>query len=358
MSLISSALATIKKGSSALDKNEVEKGIVKSYKKESAKKFVGGGSNTEVGIKIVSRNIKKSKVGKGVGYSNIVNQLNGILATTDGIKNTLLTDYANEVKKNRAEKRISNAEKRRKREDNLESKSNKKGKGFSVPGFISKPASSIFDWILNFFGMTILGSLVNLGLDNFDNIAKFFKDITGSGSGGGSGGGGGTNNSAHAETGGSGNTPPLSPPQGNPGGAGGIYISPGGGGGGGGAGGAGNPGPGGNSNGGVGAQAPTNFRSPTNPYGTPGPNPGGFYFAGGGAGVSEPTSTTGGSGGGGNGGATGPQPFTNIDGTANTGGGGGGTENSVPTTTPTIPAPYGRAGHGATGIVLIAYTPA
>ena len=189
MSLISSALATIKKGSSALDKNEVEKGIVKSYKKESAKKFVGGGSNTEVGIKIVSRNIKKSKVGKGVGYSNIVNQLNGILATTDGIKNTLLTDYANEVKKNRAEKRIFNAEKRRKREDNLESKSNKKGKGFSVPGFISKPASSIFDWILNFFGMTILGSLVNLGLDNFDNIAKFFKDITGSGSVDGSGGG-------------------------------------------------------------------------------------------------------------------------------------------------------------------------
>ena len=180
MSIISSALANIKKGSSAFDKNKVEEGLVKSYKKESAKKFVGGGSNTEVGIKSVSRNIKKTKVGKGVGYSNIVNQLNGILDTTNGIKNTLLTDYANEVKKNRAEKRIANAEKRRKKEDDLESKSSKKKGGFSVPGFISKPVSSIFDWILNFLGMTILGSLVNLGLKNFDNISKFFKDITGS----------------------------------------------------------------------------------------------------------------------------------------------------------------------------------
>ena len=36
------------------------------------------------------------------------------------------------------------------------------------------------------------------------------------------------------------------------------------------------------------------------------------------------------------------------------GGGGGGTEDAIPTTGP----PSGRAGNGATGIVLIAYTPA
>ena len=91
---------------------------------------------------------------------------------------------------------------------------------------------------------------------------------------GGSGGGGAGGGTSNEGTGGT---------YGNDGGMG---KSPAwqGGGGGGGAGGAGSPAPSGEpGKGGLGAQLPTTFQDPTNPYGFPGPS-GSFWFAGGGAG--------------------------------------------------------------------------
>ncbi len=79
--------------------------------------------------------------------------------------------------------------------------------------------------------------------------------------------------------------------------------------------------------GGNGLQAPTAFRDPTNPYGTPGPSAGDYWFAGGGAG-SGPNNTGGAGGGGG--------PW-GTNGTANTGGG------------------SAAGGSGGSGIVLISY---
>ena len=75
------------------------------------------------------------------------------------------------------------------------------------------------------------------------------------------------------------------------------------------------------------------------PYGTPGPNPGGWYFAGGGAAgqTQNGVQNEGGAGGGGD-------SYTN--GTANTGGGGGGGNG---------PGSPDTGGTGADGIVLIAY---
>ena len=95
--------------------------------------------------------------------------------------------------------------------------------------------------------------------------------------------------------------------------------------------------------GGVGLQAPSTFRDPTNPYGTSGPNPGGFYFGGGGgAAVTHGAAGNipGGSGGGGRG--SGPGGAL-ASGTANTGGGGGGNSSPV------------SSGNGGSGIVIIAY---
>jgi hypothetical protein len=165
---------------------------------------------------------------------------------------------------------------------------------------------------------------------------------------GGSGGGAtyGTGSPAPVSSVGSGNTPPTSPSQGNPGGLGapqsGLHAA-GGGGGASAAGTAGNnpttAGPGG-----VGTPIATAFFGPTAPtYGTPGPAPG-RYFAGGGGGGSQcgtNTQGTGGSGGGGRGGAPAPDT-TGVAGTANTGGGGGG---SGP----------GNGAAGGSGIVLIRY---
>ena len=173
---------------------------------------------------------------------------------------------------------------------------------------------------------------------------------------GGSGGGGGqadnpSPNGDYGQSGnnglnyGSGNTPPVSPPQGNRGGGG--WNVPGttgaaGGGGGAGAVGACASGQTTGGNGGVGSNLPTGFFGPTAPsYGTPGPAAG-RYFAGGGGGAGSAnnlsTSGAGGSGGGGNS----PAGSGGTAGTINTGGGGGGGGTS-------------SGGCGASGIVLIRY---
>jgi len=148
----------------------------------------------------------------------------------------------------------------------------------------------------------------------------------GSGGGGGSGPapGSGPYDTPSSNPGGTGNTPPVSPSQGNNGGYGLIrFYHYQGGGGGGGAGTAGTPGDYPNvpsmSGGGTGSTILSTVFGPTAPsYGTTGPSPTGRYFAGGGGGSgSLPGASPGGSGGGGPGGsgATG--------GTSNTGGGGG-----------------------------------
>ena len=158
---------------------------------------------------------------------------------------------------------------------------------------------------------------------------------------GGSGGGGG-----HGCFGGAGNTPPVSPPQGQPGGnAGPIY--PGGGGGGAVVAGANGSFPGSGGPGGNGGGFPSAFGTSGEPSG------GYYYFSGGGGGGGTgnvPQSTpagTGGLGGGGNGGF--PQSGTGQAGTVNTGGGGGGAANRSP------PGPNVCGGAGGSGIVIIRY---
>ena len=172
---------------------------------------------------------------------------------------------------------------------------------------------------------------------------------------GGSGGGGGAyvNFSPQVQSGGSGNTPPVSPSQGNPGANLSGLVNPSGSsiafGGGGGAGAAGSgpitvtnvsmsPDP----NGGIGSFVSNNFFGPTSPsYGTPGPAPVTRYFAGGGSGFAQRcagTNTGSGVGGAGGGGGT---PGA-VDGGTNTGGAGG--------------LVYGlEAGAGGSGIVAIRY---
>jgi len=172
-----------------------------------------------------------------------------------------------------------------------------------------------------------------------------FSTITSTGGGGGSdypgpdanpgGSGGGT---GHDQTEGSGNTPPVSPPQGNPGQGGNNTC---GGGGGGGAGAAGSVGTAPNQGGpgGVGSyMVSTGFAGCT---GTTGPVSNTRYFAGGGGGrgaAGQPK--PGGSGGGGSGAIN---NSGNTAGTANTGGGGGGAGGSA----------AGSA--GGKGIVIIRY---
>ena len=150
------------------------------------------------------------------------------------------------------------------------------------------------------------------------------------GSDGGSGGGGTNHDPFSAASKGDGNTPPVTPSQGNPGGSGGY------GGGGGGAGAAGSCAP------------------PGSPYGNVGGNGVSSSItgssvdrAGGGGGASDTTLRSGGSGGGGTSGRNSPQT-AGTAGTANTGGGGGGGSN--PTVTPTT-----AAGAGGSGIVIIRY---
>jgi hypothetical protein len=146
---------------------------------------------------------------------------------------------------------------------------------------------------------------------------------------GGSGGGG-----RNAVCGGSGNTPPVAPPQGNDGGDGapssGTYNGSGGGG-------AGAVGSDGNpaGTGGAGSYLADPFIGPTAPsYGTPGPVSSTRYFAGGGAGSPGPGGAVcGGVGGGG--------PVGTV-GTINTGSGGGADSG-------------GSGSAGGSGIVMIRY---
>ena len=165
------------------------------------------------------------------------------------------------------------------------------------------------------------------------------------GGNGGSGAGGGDPNGPTPNAGGSGNTPPVSPPQGNDGGPG---TGPGGSdgtqaaGGGGGAGAAGTAGafPAAAGPGGVGSFVAPSFAG-TN--GTTGPVPGVRYFAGGGGGKSNSQNGSGGAGGGGAAGSG-----TAPAGTANTGGGGGGAGiGGSPS--------CGVGGAGGSGIVIIRY---
>ena len=172
---------------------------------------------------------------------------------------------------------------------------------------------------------------------------------TGVGVNGGSGGGAGAICSAAPNTsitGGTGNSPPVSPSQGNNGGtATRVLGSQNASGGGGGAGAV-----GGNyvsafigGAGGVGSPIATTFFGPTSPsYGTSGPAPG-RYFSGGGGGKGNCGPASGGSGGGGAGGNP-ATTATGVAGTINTGGAGGG-GGANPST--------GAA--GGSGIVAIRY---
>jgi hypothetical protein len=168
---------------------------------------------------------------------------------------------------------------------------------------------------------------------------------------GGSGGGSGRDLNI---AGGTGNTPPVSPPQGNNGAASfaGPYGSAGGGGG---AGQAGQQGTTSNSptseiggDGGAGSYIADGFVGPSAPtYGTPGPVGSTRYFAGGGGGGywNNPAGRCtaagdGGVGGGGQANASNPDSTAGTAGTANTGGGGGGAV---------------QGGAGGSGIVMIRY---
>jgi len=174
---------------------------------------------------------------------------------------------------------------------------------------------------------------------------------------GGNGGGSGADPSSGGGTVGLGDTPSVSPPQGENGGPGGHdpgnWAAGGGGGGAGAAGTAaanpGTPGIGQGGNGGVGSFVPSGFGTPS-PLRFPGPVPGAHYFSGGGGGgsmFSSPTEGVGGSGGGGAGGS-GPPGAARApgSGTANSGGGGGGQGRVAPSNT---------SGSGGSGIVMIRY---
>jgi len=147
---------------------------------------------------------------------------------------------------------------------------------------------------------------------------------------GGSGGGGACQPAAPLRAAGAGNTPPVAPPQGNPGGTGthpgsGPFGWAGGGGGGAAAAGgafAGGP-PGVAGAGGIGATTDIFGSSPQAPsYGTSGPAPGRYFAGGGGGGTYIGTKGAGGDGGGGPGNSSGNNNGAN--GADNTGGGGGG----------------------------------
>ena len=172
-----------------------------------------------------------------------------------------------------------------------------------------------------------------------------FPAPNGAGGPGGSGGGGGA--SSICSPGGTGNTPPVSPPQGNTGGAGSSGGPTGGGGGGGAS--------------SIGGNGPV-ITPPASPPGTGGAGGNGtanlisgssVTYAGGGGGaggyfVNPGTGGAGGPGGGGTGGASGgPGPDQGVAGAANTGGGAGGTQN--------YPCSSRGGNAGGSGIVVIRY---
>jgi hypothetical protein len=163
------------------------------------------------------------------------------------------------------------------------------------------------------------------------------------------GGSGGGAYGCGCYTGGTGNSPPVSPPQGNNGGpspGGAPSYAAGGGGGAGAAGTAGTAPPNGQGGpGGAGSFISTSFIGPISPsYGQPGPA--GRYFSGGGGGGYYDAGFGGDGGLGGGGAAPDSNPDNGVPGTVNTGGGGGG-GNTYPATA--------TGGTGGSGIVMIRY---
>ena len=180
----------------------------------------------------------------------------------------------------------------------------------------------------------------NAGLPGSNSIFSTITSAGGGGGGGddnadasngGSGGGGGGRGGSNPPGKGSGNTPPVSPPQGNDGGNGGTSPAPGAGGGGG-AGGAGSATPSA-PNGGAGGTGATTGITGSN-----------VTRAGGGGGGSGQGGGSGGAGGSGGGGAGSASNTAGVSGTANTGGGGGGGGQAG-----------GSGGSGGSGIVVIRY---
>ena len=201
------------------------------------------------------------------------------------------------------------------------------------------------------------GPAANPGVKGSDSVFTGSSTITSTGGGFGSGdqdqpsapgnggpggsGGGGHQVSPGGNTTGAGNTPPVSPPQGNPGGPGSSPSGEGGGG-------AGEAGiasgycgvPTNAGKGGAGSFVIQAGFGGCN--GTTGPVSNTRYFAGGGGGANSPARSPAGAGGTGGAGGGGAGTPGSQDGTANTGGGGGG---GVPGT--------GQA--GGSGIVIIRY---
>jgi len=193
------------------------------------------------------------------------------------------------------------------------------------------------------------------GVQGNNGSPSIFSTITSTGGGGGGAraagnsggsGGGGGENTTDTNPGGAGNTPPVSPPQGNPGGTAGPHSYPieYTGAGGGGSGGSGSPAVN-VKDGGAGGNGTANSIT-----GSPVTYAGG---GGGGAGSTAPLGNppfgiggTGGSGGGGAGGNSGPSGGAGTPGTANTGGGGGGGGAGFAT---------GPGSSGGKGIVVIRY---
>jgi hypothetical protein len=182
----------------------------------------------------------------------------------------------------------------------------------SLPSSASSGSPSIFSTITSTGG-------------GYGNSCASNTPQTGGGPGGSGGGAGQTNTTPLQEySGGTGNTPPVAPSQGNPGGNMGGYPSSGAGGGGAMAAGSGKPGtgpgPATGLNGGVGAGIPTAFGSNGETSGCYQ-----YYSGGGGGGSGQPGSGPGGTGGTGGGGNGGNNSNNDAEaGTANTGGGGGG----------------------------------
>ena len=173
----------------------------------------------------------------------------------------------------------------------------------------------------------------------------------GTGLNGGSGSGGGGEYPGSTGPAGSGNTPPVSPPQGNNGGTGAQGPTARGAGGGGGAACVGANGSGSGGNGGAGSFVVSAAFAGCN--GQPGPVSGARYFSGGGGGGFEAAGGSNGSGGAGGGGGAGCGPNGPGDGTAgtaNTGGGGGGGSRGQPGGNSCQ-----AGGAGGSGIVIIRY---
>jgi hypothetical protein len=170
------------------------------------------------------------------------------------------------------------------------------------------------------------------GSTDTDGSNSIFSTITSAGGGGGDAtpGGSGSGHSHRSSSFGSGNVPPVSPPQGNDGGSGSTpTFSMGGGGGAATAGAAATGGCYSSSGGPGGSGSPTEISGSATTY----------AGGGGGGGFTQP----GGSGGPGGGGAGGPSGSNGSAGTANTGGGAGGAGNS------------GSGAAGGSGIVIIRY---